>query len=61
MTLIAEEDGILHRKGIILGPFSKGDKIYKQEDVEIMYCTEREALDSGLMLGLPPLDEHDDI
>jgi len=61
MTLIAEEDGILHRDGIILCPFTKGDKIYKQDDVEIMYCTEEEALSKGLLLELPPLDGYDDI
>jgi hypothetical protein len=55
--IIAEEDGILHREGIILGSFAKGDKIYKQETVEIMYCTEEEALNNGLILGLPPTEE----
>jgi hypothetical protein len=55
--MIAEEDGILHREGIILGSFAKGDRIYKQETVEIMYCTVEEALNNGLMLGLPPTEE----
>lgn len=55
--IIAEEDGILHRDGIILGSFMKGDRIYKQETIEIMYCTEEEALNNGLMLGLSPTEE----
>lgn len=55
--IIAEEDGIFHQDGVILSSFIKGDKIYKQETVEIMYCTAEEALTNGLMLGLPPTDE----
>jgi hypothetical protein len=55
--IIAEEAGILHRERIILGSFAKGDRIYKQETIEIMYCTEEEALNNGLMLGLPPIEK----
>ena len=50
--IITEEDGILHKNGIILGSFIKGDKNYKQDNIEITYCTEEEALQNGLTYGV---------